>query len=322
MRVRSTNTGPMVPRRDHAVARQRMYQAVRAQLQSGGYLEVETPIVVPSPGIETHLFAYETEAIGPDLTRVKRYLHTSPEYAMKRMLAAGYGSIFQLARVFRNEERSHTHTPEFTMLEFYRSPGTLDDVVQDTVQLIHHVADAVGGPWAPRDVEEISVSALFREAGLPDPLAHPEVEDFRAALGLRSAPDDTWSDLFHRGFFEASEKRMRASVTVLSGYPAQLSALARLDPQNPKRALRSEIFLGRLELANGYDELTDVAEQRRRFAQDHAERKKLGRPVYPIDEALLNALPQIPPSGGIAVGLDRLLMSCLGEESLSPLVFS
>ena len=166
-----------------------------------------------------------------------------------------------------------------------------------------------------------SVSEAFVDAGLVDPLEHPDVEDFRRALGGRSAPDDTWDDLFFRAFLDTVEPTFRPShPTIVFGYPARMAALARLDPNDPRRAERFELFAGRLELANAFGELTDPIEQRRRFEADLAERARLGRPRYPIDEGLLDDLGAISSAAGIALGLDRLLMLCLDQPRIQDVI--
>ncbi len=310
-----------VPDRAILVARKRACDAIRAFFDARGLLEVETPIAVPSPGLEPHLFAFETTEIGPEGTQTPLYLHTSPEYAMKRMLGRGLGSIYQLARVFRNGERSRTHTPEFTMLEWYRAPGSLEAIMDDTEGVIAAVAEAIDGPWRPRGFERLSVSEAFVRAGLPDPLTHPETAAFRAALPLRTADDDGWDDLFHRGMLERVEPSFDPDrPTILYGYPASMAALARLDPEDPRRALRFEVFAGGIELGNAFGELADPVEQRRRFEADLALRAALGRPPYPIDEGLLADLPGIGEAAGIAVGVDRLVMLCLGAASIQDVV--
>src|SRR5688572_13306765 len=159
-----------VPARPILEARKRMNDAIRRFFDRRGLLEVETPIAVPSPGLEPHLFAFETEQQHPEGTAEKLYLHTSPEYAMKRMLGRGVGSIYQLARVFRNGERSRTHAGEFTMLEWYRCPGTIEEIMDDTEALIGEAADAIAGPWRPLTVERVSMSQAFLRAGLADPI--------------------------------------------------------------------------------------------------------------------------------------------------------
>lgn len=321
-------TGPSrdhVPPRAVLEARKRMLDAVRHHFDAAGFLEVETPIAVPSPGLEPHLAAFETTELGPDGRAAPLYLHTSPEYAMKRMLGRGLGHLYQVARVFRNGERSRTHAPEFTMLEWYRSPGRFAEILDDTEGVIAAVAAAVGGPWRPSRFERVSVSEAFTRAGLVDPLAVPDdVDAFRAGLGVRSAADDTWDDLFFRAFFERVEPTFpEDAVTLLYGYPASMAALARLDPGDPRRAERFEVYVGALELGNAFGELTDPVEQRQRFLADQAIRRALGRPVYPMDEGLLADLGNIGEAAGIALGLDRLLMRCLGLPAVQDvLVFS
>lgn len=299
-------------------AKKRMNDTVRRHFDHAGFLEVETPIAVRSPGLEPHLEAFETTEVGPDRVAERLYLHTSPEYAMKRMLGRGLGHIYQLARVFRNGERSRTHAPEFTMLEWYRQPGTLQDIMQDTEALIAEVGRVIGGPWRPARFERLSVSEAFTRVGLADPLAHlDDLEGLRAGLGVPAVEGDTWDDVFFRAFFERVEGSFpEDTVTILHGYPAPMAALARIDPEDPRRALRFEVYVGRLELANAFDELTDPAEQRARFEADLELRRSLGRPLYPVDEGLLADLGNIGEAAGIALGLDRLLMLCLGLESV------
>lgn len=306
-----------VPPRRVLLARKVMYDAMRRWFDARGFLEVETPIAVLSPGLEPHLFAFETNEIGPDRREQRLYLHTSPEYAMKKMLGRGLGHIYQLARVFRNGERSHTHAPEFTMLEWYRAPGTLAELMDDTEALLRIAAEAVDGPWRPARIERLSVSEAFLRVGLEDPLEHPEVADLRRALGVRAVQSDTWDDVFFRALLEVVEPSFpEDGATLLYGYPASMAALARLDPADPRRAERFEVYLGRLELANAFGELTDPVEQRRRFEADLEARDALGAPRYPIDEELLRDLPAIGEAAGIALGVDRLLMRCLGAERI------
>ena len=305
-------------------ARKRALDAVRGFFDRRGFLEVETPILVDSPGLELHLTAFETTEHGPDRRTARRYLHTSPEYAMKRLLGRGTGSIYQLARVFRDGERSRTHAPEFTMLEWYRSPGDLEAVMEDTEMLVRVVADAVDGPWRPAAAERISVSGAFERAGLGDPLSIESVPELQGALEVRAVDGDTWEDVFFRAFLEHIEPKLDdRTLTLLFGYPARMAALARLDPLDARRAERFEAFAGDLELANAFGELTDPVEQRARFERERAERARLGRPLYPIDEGLLSDLAGVHEAAGVALGFDRLLMKCLGAERIQDvLVFS
>lgn len=313
----------LLPSRARLEARVRMNRAIRGFFEARGFLEVETPIAVPSPGVELHLQPFETTRSEPGQPPEQLYLHTSPEYAMKRMIRR-LGHIFQLARVFRNGERSDTHAPEFTMLEFYRCPGGWRELVDDVYGVIQAVAAAVDGPWRPARLQLRSVSELFVEAGLVDPLEHPDRESLRAGLRVRSAPDDSWEDLFHRAFFEHVEPQLSPeAVTVVHGYPAQLAALSRLDPEDPRRAERFEVYVGRLELGNAYGELVDVEALRGVLLKDIEQRARLGLGRLPLDEAMLADLAGAPPSAGIAIGVDRLLMCCLQISRIQELlVFS
>ena len=299
-----------------------MNDRVRAFFDGRGFLEVETPVAVLSPGLEPHLEAFETLEIGPDREATRLYLHTSPEYAMKRMLARGLGCIYQLARVFRNGERSDTHAPEFTMLEWYRQPGTLDALAQDVEALAAEVAEALDGPWKPIRTERFTVSEVFTRVGLPDPLAHTEdIESFRTALGVRSADGDDWHALFWRAWLEHVEPSFSENtLTMIDGFPASMAALARIDPADASRARRFEVYVGRLELANGFEELADPNEQRERFHRDLSERRAQGRALPPVDEGLLQDLPGIEGSAGIALGLDRLLMKCLNQPRIQDVI--
>lgn len=305
------------PDRSVLQARKRMNDAVRRFFDSRGFLEVETPIMVPSPGMEPHLLAFETERIDPSGARSTAYLHTSPEYAMKRLLGRGLGDCYQLARVFRNGERSATHSPEFTMLEWYRAPGTLAAIMDDVEGLIAAVAAAVDGAWQPAVFERLSVSEAFERAGLADPIALTEIEALRAGLEVRTVAGDTWDDVFCRALLDRVEPTFAPDrTTILHGYPASMAALSRIDPADPQRCLRFELYAGAVELANAFDELTDPAEQRRRFEGEQAQRASAGAPVYPIDEGLLADLANIETAAGIALGVDRLLMLCLGLAAI------
>ncbi len=310
-----------VPPRFVLEARKRLSDAVRTFLDRRGFLEVDTPIAVVSPGLEPHLEAFATVEVGPDRSRTPLFLHTSPEYAMKRMLGRGLGHIYQLARVFRNGERSKTHAPEFTMLEWYRQPGLLSELMDDVECLLRTVAEEVDGPWRPKGFTRWSASEAFVQAGLPNPLDYPETEGLRAAMAVRSADDDDWEDVWHRAFLEHVEPSFPPDqVVIMYGFPASMAALARLSPDDPRVAERFEVYVGSLELANAFGELTDPDEQRKRFQADIAMRRRLGRDVYPIDEGLLEDLGHICEAAGIALGFDRLLMLCLGLDCIQDVI--
>ncbi len=299
-------------------------RAVRAFFDARSYVEIEAPIAVRSPGMEPHLDAFELRSRGP-----RRYLHTSPEYALKRLLGEGLTDLYSLGPCFRDEPPSPTHSPEFTMLEWYATGLDLHGLMTQTEALVQATCEVVcGGHVTPGGVdlsgpfERLTVQAAFeRHAGV-DPFAHPTADGLRAAARAAgvAVPTDSpaWDDVFFQILLNAVEPALAEGPPVfLWGWPASQAALARLDPADPRRALRFELFIDGLELANAFDELTDAAEQRRRFEQDQADRRALGVPVPPIDEALLAALAHLPPTSGIALGVDRLVMLLLNVSDLA-----
>jgi lysyl-tRNA synthetase class 2 len=299
-------------------ARAALYRRVRDFFDRQGFLEVETPQRVRSPGLEVHLDAIPA---GEGF-----YLITSPEYHMKRLLAAGFGRIYQIVKCFRAGEQGPLHHPEFTMLEWYRAEAGYQEILADTEGLLRALAGDslvyqketidLSGPFERLTTRE----ALWRHARI-DWREHPDVSSFRAAALAAGhgpiPPDDTWEDIFFRVFLSAVEPRLgHGRPTALLDYPARMAALSRLKPGDPEVAERFELYIAGIELANAFSELVDPVEQRRRFEADQAERRRLGRPVYPVDEKLLAALGELPPCGGIALGLDRLLLLLLDEPHL------
>ena len=304
--------------------RQLLQRTIRAHLESLGYQEVETPLLVPAPGMEPHIRAFEVPFVPEtDLGRPRTlYLHTSPEYAMKRLLADGSGPIFQICKVFRNGEVSPTHNPEFTMLEMYR-PRADYRAIMDDLESTLRVAAAAHGPdlsfW-DEPFERVTVrEALRRETDI-DLRETPDAASLAEAarrVGVRTEPGDGFDDVFFRLFLEKVEPRLgRDRPAFLVDYPASMAALARLSPQDPSVAERFELYARGLELANGFSELTDAVEQRRRLEDERAFRVAHGRPAYPLDEAFLEAVGRMPPSGGVALGLDRVLMLLSGAEQI------
>jgi lysyl-tRNA synthetase class 2 len=307
-----------------ARARQLLQRTVRARLESLGYQEVETPLLVPAPGMEPHIRAFEVPFVPEtDVGRPRTlYLQTSPEYAMKRLLADGSGPIFQICKVFRNGEVSPTHNPEFTMLEMYRPPADYRAIMDDLESTLAAAAEALGGsgPFALRPYERVTVrEALRRETGI-DLREAPDAASLAEAargVGVRTEAGDGFDDVFFRLFLEKVEPRLgRDRPAFLIDYPASMAALARLSPQDPSVAERFELYGQGLELANGFSELTDPVEQRRRLEEERAFRVAHGRPAYPLDEPFLEAVGRMPPSGGVALGLDRVLMLLLGAERI------
>jgi lysyl-tRNA synthetase class 2 len=320
-------------RRQASRARARLQAAMRATLAARGYEEVETPCLVPAPGMEPHIDAFHApfvpEGGGPPRPL---WLHSSPEYAMKRLLAEGFPRIFQLARVFRNGEVSATHNPEFTMLEMYRADTDYDGIMADLEEVVVECARALTGRTrivasgealdlaAP--FERLGTAEAFRtRAGVDLGACDGDAAALRAQLVARGLdpgrPDDSFDDLFFRVLLERIEPTLgRGRPTYLVDWPAPMAALSRLKPSDPRFAERFELYAGGLELANGFSELTDAVEQRRRLEEERALRARLGRSVYPLDERFLEALPRMPPAGGVALGVDRLLMLLVGAETI------
>ncbi|WP_284416211.1 MULTISPECIES: EF-P lysine aminoacylase EpmA [unclassified Bradyrhizobium] len=320
-------------------ARAAIMRGLRAWFEEQGFAEVETGILQVSPGNETHLHAPATELTGWDGVRQRRYLRTSPEFACKKLLAAGERRIFEFARVFRDRERGDLHLPEFTMLEWYRADAPYDAIMADTVVVIAHAAQATGirqfsfrgrtaDPFA--EPELLTVAAAFdRHAGI-DLLAtiHDRTGD-RDALAaaahgrIRVSADDTWSDLFSKVLVEHVEPHLgQGRLTVLFEYPTPEAALARVKGGEPRVAERFEVYACGVELANGFGELTDAAEQRRRFEEEMAEKQRRYGERYPLDEDFLAAVAEMPQASGVALGFDRLVMLAAGAVRIDQVVWT
>jgi lysyl-tRNA synthetase class 2 len=304
--------------------RARLAAAVRAFFDARGYLEVETPYAVTAPGEEVHLSAFATERIAPDGARTRLWLHTSPEFAMKKLLVGGAGRIFQLARVWRNGEGSDLHAAEFTMLEWYRPGATLDDLIAETHALLRAVLPPqVACRGVATDLgsaERLTMADAFSRYVGADLLATADdAPALAAAAGAALRPGETWEDLFFRLLLERIEPRIgRAHPTFLTHWPAAQAALARRDPADPRVAERFELWLCGMELANAFVELTDAEEQRARFIADRTRRAALyGDAGWDMDEAFLAALAHgMPPAAGIALGFDRLAMIAAGAPRI------
>ena len=299
-------------------------RALRAFFDDRGFVEIEAPIAVRSPGMEPHLDAFKLSTGGP-----RRYLHTSPEYALKRLLGDGFEKIYSLGPCFRDEPPSKTHSPEFTMLEWYEVGLDLPKLMDQTEALIRAARSAVGkGPVGYRgrvtrvDVpfERLTVQEAFRRYAGLDPFECPTADTLRRAAraqGHYVADGGSWDDVFFQVHLEAVEPRLGIDrPTFLWGWPVSQAALARLDASG-SRALRFELYAGGFELANAFDELIDADEQRARFEAEQAERRATGKAVHPIDEALIEALRRLSPTAGIALGVDRLVMWLTGAEHIA-----
>lgn len=299
-------------------------QATRAFLAGRGFTEVETPYAVTAPGEEMHLRAWRTERERPDGARQPLWLHTSPEFAMKRLLVAGAGPIFQLARVWRNGEGSALHAPEFTMLEWYE-PGADFDALMATTEVylravLPPVVECRGVRTALDGFERLTMADAFARLVGADVLGTAgDAPALARQAGAELRDGETWEDLFFRLLLERVEPHLgRDRPTFLTHWPAAQAALARRDPADPRAALRFELFVCGMELANAFEELTDAEEQRARFAEDRARRHALYGPDWPQDDDFLAALAHgMPPSAGIALGFDRLAMIASGAGRIA-----
>jgi lysyl-tRNA synthetase class 2 len=292
-----------------------------------------------SPGNETHLHAFATSLVTADGSPVPLYLRTSPEFACKKLLAAGEQRIVEFARSFRNRERGALHHPEFTLLEWYRAHEPYDALIDDCVAIVREAAQSTqtqrfsfrgrtADPFV--EPERLTVAEAFARFANIDILATlaPGAADrdrfARAAenAGIRIAADDRWADIFSRVLVERIEPNLGIGrATVLDQYPAVLSALARR-ACDPRLAERFELYLCGIEIANGFGELTDPAEQRRQLEQEMAEKQRRYGERYPIDEDFLAALAHMPEACGVALGLDRLVMLATGASRIDQVLWT
>lgn len=328
-----------VDRRPFLQARAAITGSLRGFFAEQGFVEVETSVLQISPGNETHLHAPRTEIIRPDGSRANRYLRTSPEFACKKLLAAGEERIFEFARVFRDRERGDLHLPEFTMLEWYRAAAPYDAIMADTVVVIARAAQATGiGTFSFRsrtadpfaEPELLTVAGAFeRFAGIDLLATISGNEGNRAALAqaaagkIRVADDDTWSDIFSKVLVEHVEPHLgQGRLTILFEYPSPEAALARVKADDPRIAERFEVYACGVELANGFGELTDAEEQRKRFTESMAEKQRRYGEAYPLDEDFLAAVAQMPEASGVALGFDRLVMLASGATRIDQVVWT
>ncbi len=328
--LRSWAEGAWARRRPNLVVRNAVRARLEAWFTAHDFLAVETPALQVSPGLEPNLTAFATDLVHPDGTTAPLYLHTSPEFAMKKLLAAGEPRLFQFARVWRNGERAATHHPEFTMLEWYRAGTDYTALMDDCAALL-----ALAGPtltWqgrtcdTARPPERLSVQQAFvRHCGV-DVLAHVGDRGALATaawrLGVRVGPDDDWDDLFFRLMAEKVEPHLGVgAATLLHDYPVHMAALSRASARDPRVAERVELYACGVELANGFSELVDAAEQRRRFTADKAAREQRLGTSYPVDDDFLAAVACLPDAAGMALGFDRLIMLVTGATRIEDVLF-
>jgi elongation factor P--(R)-beta-lysine ligase len=318
-------------RRPFLLARNTIIAAMRSWFADQNFLEVDTPALQVSPGNEAHLHAFKTTLIGNDGAGVDRYLHTSPEFACKKLLAAGEKRIFNLGHVFRNRERTLTHAPEFTMLEWYRAEEDYKAIIDDTLALVRRAASVVSQKqftWRDRlcdpfaEAEWLSVADAFQTFAGVDLLSTlTKNQSNREALAVQSPvafqAGESWSDIFSRILVEKVEPNLgNGRITVLYEYPSCEAALARSCAHDARVAERFELYACGVELANGFGELTDAVEQRRRFEEEMEIKQRVYGERYPIDDELLEALAMMPDASGVALGLDRLIMLAAGATRI------
>jgi len=334
------------------MARSRIKSAIRAWFEAEGFVEVDTGCLQVSPGNETHLHAFRTELIQPDLRREPYFLHTSPEFACKKLLAAGEAKIFTFAPVFRNRERGRLHHPEFTMLEWYRTDTAASDtgyyrhLWADCTAILRIAAEATGStrwsfqgrhcnPFA--EPTPITLDAAFNASAgirLLDEAFRDGAADRDAfaraaeARGVRIAADDTWSDIFTRVLVEriepmlCSDSEAARPAVILHDYPIPEAALARTGRHDPRVAERFELYACGVELANGFGELNDPLEQRHRFESAMDEKERIHGERYPIDEDFMAALARMPPASGCALGFERLVMLAAGAQHIDDVIWT
>jgi len=309
--------------------RARIIAALRRHLDDHGYLEVETPCLVPAPGQDPHLRSFTVQDSSGQHCG---YLRTSPEHAAKRLLSRGLKRVYELDRVFRDEPVSDWHQPEFTMLEFYRAGASTGQIKDDCVALVR----AAGGVVSPdlqiaretgadldlsRRPVSIAISEILSDDLNLDWRGLPGAEELRAAAASKGlefgAGPWSWDAVFTKLMLEVVEPALPCDrIVFLEGYPASQASYARLQPGDPEVADRFELYLGGIELANAFGELTDAAEQRRRFEAWAEERRASNGPEYPLDEPFLSELNSMPDASGVALGVDRLVQVLLDARAL------
>lgn len=314
-------------------------RAIRDFFDGQGFIEVQTPVLQVCPVMDTHIHAFETVLKGPDLKPASRlYLQTSPEFDMKKLMTAGVERLYQMCPVFRNGEGSRLHSPEFTMLEWYRAGGVdCRALMDDCEALLRRVADAAGtaqfshrgkvcDPFAA--ARRISVCEAFSEyAGIDLAACLDDTEAFAQSAseaGVRVVATDRWDDVFFAIMAAKIEPFLDEGIpAILYDYPVCLASLSRRKPEDARFAERFELYVCGVELANAFSELTNAAEQRARFAAEMALKNQLYGETYPVDESFLRALDfGLPESAGIALGVDRLVMLATGAEDIAQVLWA
>lgn len=323
----------LAARRSALAGRQAVLRAWRHWFETQNFDEVETPCLQVSPCVEVHMRGFKTRLEGLKKENGRElWLHTSPEFAMKKLLVGGMERIFQFARVFRNGESTERHQPEFTLLEWYRAQADYTALMADCTALLRLAAEATGrkiATWEGRscdltaEPEILTVAEAFtRYCGLD--IHSPRLEEEARAKGYRVAADDRWEDVFFRLMLDHIEPNLGSGrPTFLCEYPVSQAVLSRPKPGDGRVAERFELYVAGLELANAYGELTDPVLQRQRFTTDMDLREQLYGERFPVDEDFLAALDfGLPPAAGIALGFDRMVMLATGATDIRQVVWS
>lgn len=325
-------------KRHYLEGRARVIKALRGFFDDKGFTEVDTPVLQVCPVMDTHIHAFRTDLKNLDLSHRKvMYLQTSPEFDMKKLLVAGMEKIYQICPVFRNAEGSVLHSPEFTLLEWYRAGADYRTLMDDSVDILRNVAEKLGiqnytykgkasDPF--KEWQRISVCDAFMEFTKIDLALYLDdrsgFSDAIAALDVRVTAEDSWDDLFHAVMAEKIEPHLGVGVpTILYDYPVSMAALSRRKSDDPRFAERFELYICGVELANAYSELTDATEQRARYKTEMALKQKLYGETYPPDEEFFAALEHgLPESTGIALGIDRLVMLSVGADNINDVLWA
>jgi len=307
--------------------KRQLINLIRKFFTDRDFFELETPLLVPSPGMEVHLHSFNTKYVRYDGSEEMLHLPTSPEFAIKKALGAGFEKVFEIARVFRNHgELGPQHHPEFTMLEWYR-PGSYTQIMDDVANLLQYLSEAFDARHHTPDfswtgIKRTSIQDCFQtyaELDLQRGIADTEYWRAVAAdvLGEKIPGDDTFEDIFFRVWLKIIELRLgRSNPEIVFDYPASMAALSKLKSPENIWAERFELYIQGIEIGNAFSELTDSNEQLKRIKDANNEREALGYPPHPTDSDFIEAVGKMPPTGGIAIGVERLLMVLTGESDI------